>query len=132
MMNEWIDVNVRLPEESEDVLIVGRRLQGDPEARMQVGCLISKTPLIWHGCEGRDLSDEPFYEEVTHWMPLPERPGPMDPDVFAEKMQEIINTYDEDLKQSHIKMDELMCKLLIDLGYYKGIYIFQGSEKWYA
>lgn len=61
----------------------------------------------------------------------------INPEEFAKEMknlQEKLNT--EDLyfekEQVHKEMDNLMCELLIELGYEKGINIFKDTPKWYA
>jgi hypothetical protein len=54
----------------------------------------------------------------------------MTPDEFADKMQEIDT--DRDIESGHVKADELMCSLLKELGYDKGVEIFNKMVKWYA
>jgi len=54
----------------------------------------------------------------------------MMPDQFAEAMKIIdLEGYGE---WRHKKMDELMCKLLRDLGYSKGVDIFESEERHYT
>lgn len=58
---------------------------------------------------------------------------PMSPDVFANRMLVIrqeLGSRDEEW--CHSKMDNLLCELLIELGYEEGIKIYQAQEKWYA
>ena len=38
----------------------------------------------------------------------------------------------DDKEDFHIKADELMCKLLIELGYGQGAEVFLDEPKWYA
>lgn len=52
------------------------------------------------------------------------------PEQFKIKMQELDNDYDPEL--SHCNADDLMCNLLIELGYGEGIKIFENMKKWYA
>lgn len=35
-------------------------------------------------------------------------------------------------EEMHIDMDDLMCNLLIELGYGDGIEVFKNTNKWYA
>lgn len=49
---------------------------------------------------------------------------------FAQKMREI-SKYG-DIEESHGKADDLMCRLLRELGYGDGIDIFEAMDKWYA
>lgn len=52
------------------------------------------------------------------------------PAEFEDRMKEIsVNKYIED---KHIDADKLMCKVLKDLGYVKGVEIFERMEKWYS
>ena len=37
-----------------------------------------------------------------------------------------------DRETSHRRMDALMCKVLEDLGYGKGVKVFKETPKWYA
>ena len=62
----------------------------------------------------------------------------MTPTEFLEALKEIDETtkrpgrqYD-DLEQFHSDADDLMCKILRDLGYGEGIDFFENHEKWYA
>ena len=56
----------------------------------------------------------------------------MTPAEFAESMDTIFqdNFYDQELL--HIKMDDLMCNVLCELGFSDGIEVFKTAEKWYA
>lgn len=56
---------------------------------------------------------------------------------FKEKMEEIIKSnmlpvYGFDNEAAHISADNLMCELLIQLGYEEGIQIFKDMPKWYS
>ena len=55
----------------------------------------------------------------------------MTPQEFANKMQEIFeNNYDPE--GNHCNADDLLCAVLIALGYGEGIGIFKKADKWYA
>jgi hypothetical protein len=59
------------------------------------------------------------------------------PEEFAEMMRNIPKTLDErkmpwDEEDSHRLADAYMCDLLRELGYGKGIDIFENMAKWYA
>jgi hypothetical protein len=59
----------------------------------------------------------------------------MTPEEFAKKMDEIANGdmgkyADEEIR--HPMADDLMVKLLKELGYEKGAEIFENMNKWYA
>lgn len=57
------------------------------------------------------------------------------PDEFAERMKRIAENENNifiDQEDSHRAADDLMCELLYDLGYKKGIEIFEDMPKWYA
>ena len=63
------------------------------------------------------------------------------PKRFAQEMGEIARMYDagEDFagrfigeEEAHILADELMCKILSELGYGEGVDIFLKMPKWYA
>ena len=53
----------------------------------------------------------------------------MTPQEFKEKMKEL-ESYDTEYR--HIKADELMCQLLISLGYEEGIEIYSNFLMWYS
>ncbi len=57
------------------------------------------------------------------------RQDAMTPDEFHEKMLEL-ETHDPEM--FHIYADELIVKLLIQLGYGAGAVIFRDHEKWYS
>ena len=54
----------------------------------------------------------------------------MTPEEFANRMRQILET--EDIEGGHKKMDDLMCALLVSLGYIEGIDIYNTTHKWYA
>ena len=56
----------------------------------------------------------------------------MTPEEFQIKMQEIKNNYGGDEEAFHGKADDLLCEVLIELGYKNGVEIFKNSDKWYA
>lgn len=56
----------------------------------------------------------------------------MTPEKFRDIMIDIKNDYNLDTEVAHIEMDELMCKVLIELGYDEGVEIFRTTDKWYA
>lgn len=53
----------------------------------------------------------------------------MTPEEFLAKMQECVTG---DIERDHGAADDLMCNLLIQLGYGEGIKIFKEMERWYA
>lgn len=54
----------------------------------------------------------------------------MAPEEFEIKMLEIFANNDTEL--NHKKADELLCEVLAQLGYEKGVTIFKNAPKWYA
>ncbi len=56
-------------------------------------------------------------------------PGLMTPEEFAKRMREIA-TYDTEAR--HSEGDDLMMRVLKDLGYAEGVKVFDGMHKWYA
>lgn len=59
----------------------------------------------------------------------------MTPEEFEMKMREIRRTlHDEydDEECCHSAMDDVMCELLVMLGYKAGVDIFLDTPKWYA
>ena len=60
----------------------------------------------------------------------------MTKDEFYSEMGQLDNKYvsssDGDIELFHILADDLMCKLLIELGYGKGVEIFLDAPKWYS
>ena len=58
--------------------------------------------------------------------------GAMTPDEFAEKMKKIIEDTGGYEEAFHGEADDLMCELLVSLGYAEGVEIFKKQPKWYA
>ena len=59
----------------------------------------------------------------------------MTPEEFAERMKRIREDDDNiylDWEGSHIAADNLICELLRELGYQKGVEIFEDMPKWYS
>ena len=54
------------------------------------------------------------------------------PKEFAAQMQEIRDTVGGDEEAAHSRMDDLMAKVLVELGYSDGIAIFDKQDKWYS
>lgn len=54
----------------------------------------------------------------------------MAPEEFERKMLEIFAN--DDTESNHIKADQLLCEVLAQLGYEKGVTIFENAPKWYA
>lgn len=57
------------------------------------------------------------------------------PAEFERKMQEYLDAEDADhydFEQAHINADHLICEVLKQLGYEKGVEIFHKLGKWYA
>ena len=54
---------------------------------------------------------------------------------FYHEMLALEETYVialDDKEKFHIKADELMCKLFIELGYGRGVEVFLDTPKWYS
>ena len=49
---------------------------------------------------------------------------------FKEKMEQLKNNRDYEV--AHEKADDLMCEVLISLGYAEGVQAFREITKWYA
>ena len=56
----------------------------------------------------------------------------MTPKEFFVKMQTIVDEFYSDLEVLHSKMDDLMCEVLMELGYDDGVHVFNNADKWYA
>ena len=56
----------------------------------------------------------------------------MTPEEFWLKMCTIITKHDGYEEAVHIDMDKLMCNLLRELGYEKGVEVFERAPKWYS
>lgn len=60
----------------------------------------------------------------------------MTPEMFTDKMKAIINdskneiVFDEEV--AHARMDDLMCEVLVELGYEEGVRIFEETSKYYS
>ena len=54
----------------------------------------------------------------------------MTPEEFKEAMEKAIKG--PDIEANHADADDLMCKLLISLGYGEGIKVYESEERWYA
>lgn len=55
--------------------------------------------------------------------------GPME---FADKMRAIAERAKFDEEIAHCDADDLLCDLLVGLGYGVGVEIFRSMPKWYA
>ena len=47
-------------------------------------------------------------------------------------MREIAAGDERDTEVAHYSADDLLCKMLDDLGYSEGVTVFKGMKKWYA
>lgn len=56
----------------------------------------------------------------------------MTPDEFYRRMRRIMQSAWEDRERAHAEGDDLMCELLTQLGYDRGVQVFRNTEKWYA
>lgn len=56
----------------------------------------------------------------------------MTPEEFAEKMRQISVKYFDNAEAAHGYGDDLLCEMLIELGYEKGIKIWINLERWYS
>jgi hypothetical protein len=56
----------------------------------------------------------------------------MTPAEFAKQMQQIYDDIGDDSEAAHREMDELMCRVLIRVGYREGVAIFDKQKKYYA
>lgn len=54
------------------------------------------------------------------------------PEDFKVEMKKIARKLHHDKEVMHVEMDDLMCKVLKELGYNEGVKIFSKQEKWYA
>lgn len=52
--------------------------------------------------------------------------------IYKEKLDEIEELYEGDTEVLHSKADELLCDLLLDIGYPKVVEKFKSLPKWYA
>lgn len=51
---------------------------------------------------------------------------------FKCDMAALRDKFGDDVEVCHDKMDSLMCRVLIELGYIEGVNIFNDTDKWYA
>lgn len=56
----------------------------------------------------------------------------MIPAEFERRMTKISEWNKHDEEQSHSDADDLMCELLVQLGYSAGVSIFKKMVKWYS
>jgi hypothetical protein len=56
----------------------------------------------------------------------------MTPQEFAEKMREFKKLSNDDEETAHSQADALMCQVLEEVGYKKGVTSFRVMHKWYA
>jgi hypothetical protein len=56
----------------------------------------------------------------------------MTPEEFFEQMKMVSDRCGDDKEDSHKCMDRLMCLVLRELGYEKGVEFFENAPKWYA
>jgi hypothetical protein len=53
------------------------------------------------------------------------------PEQFRDDMQKIRKEVGGDEVIAHIRMDEVLCRVLVELGYRDGVAIFDKQAKWY-
>ena len=51
---------------------------------------------------------------------------------YMNKMWEYAKEADDDREEAHIKADDLLCKILTELGYDGIVKIYEAFYKWYA
>lgn len=56
--------------------------------------------------------------------------APMSPKAFEKEMKKLAK--DKDTEASHSNMDGLMCEVLTQLGYGKGVAVFASAKKYYS
>lgn len=54
------------------------------------------------------------------------------PQEFRREMELIKYANSDDLELVHVKMDDLMCRVLDELGYGEGVNVFEQTTKYYA
>ena len=60
------------------------------------------------------------------------RSGPM-PEPFAEELEALRKlANDTDIEVAHIKADDILCRILLDLGYDEIVEAYDAVDKWYA
>lgn len=57
---------------------------------------------------------------------------PMTPSEFAVELRRIEEKYDGDPEAAHARADDLLCEVLISLGYGEGVGVFGCMRKWCA
>ena len=62
----------------------------------------------------------------------PNNPHATTPEEFKSEIEEIIELTGESKENCHSHMDNLMCRVLTELGYGEGIVLFKNQPKWYA
>lgn len=55
---------------------------------------------------------------------------PTSADKFAEKIQQIIQEEGKDYEMAHVRLDELLCQVLEENGYGKGVALYRETPKW--
>ena len=56
----------------------------------------------------------------------------MAPKEFEKAMKSLSEDKDKDAEETHWDADELMCEVLVSLGYSAGVEIFRDMDRWYA
>ncbi len=56
----------------------------------------------------------------------------MTPNKFESTMRTIREKNENDPEVCHILMDDCLCETLRELGYDKGVDIFESTDKWYS
>ena len=56
----------------------------------------------------------------------------MTPTEFAAEMELITVNCGGDPERAHAEMDDVMCKVLCQLGYINGVSVFVEQDKWYG
>jgi hypothetical protein len=54
------------------------------------------------------------------------------PEQFRDDMQKIREEVGGDEEVAHARMDNLLCRVLVELGYRDGVAIFDKQLKWYS
>ena len=60
------------------------------------------------------------------------RKKPMTPEQFEAEMKSIATDYAHDTEGAHGRADDLLCEVLNERGFTKGVQIFEDMPKWYA
>jgi len=68
MKTEWISVKDRLPDNHDDVLVVGEGWDN-----MNWWRIYFYEKGIWYTIDGDEVNEQ-SQSKITHWMPLPEPP----------------------------------------------------------